>query len=146
MLNFFPVFDSSASLEQGEFIFVVDRSGSMRGSNIKSARETLVLFLKSLPDGCYFNVIGFGSAFKKLFTKSEVYSDRTLDEACSHAKSMDADLGGTEILCPLQDLFSQPLIKGYPRQVFILTDGGVGNTQQVIGLVRRNAHKARLTQ
>ena len=145
MLNFFPVFDSSASLEQGEYIFVVDRSGSM-GLNIKSARETLVLFLKSLPDGCYFNVIGFGSAFQKLFTKSEVYSDRTLDEACSHAKSMDADLGGTEILRPLQDVFSQPLIKGYPRQVFILTDGAVGNTQEVIGLVRRNAHKARLTQ
>ncbi|KAK3702964.1 hypothetical protein QZH41_012402 [Actinostola sp. cb2023] len=143
MLNFFPEFDSSASLDRGEFIFVVDRSGSMSGSNIKSARETLLLFLKSLPEGCYFNVIGFGSSFIKLFPKSKSYDDSSLNHACSLGESMEADLGGTNILAPLQDVFSQPLIKGYPRQVFLLTDGGVGNTQQVIELVRTNATSAR---
>ncbi|XP_031572137.1 von Willebrand factor A domain-containing protein 5A-like [Actinia tenebrosa] len=143
MLNFFPEFDISASLERGEFLFVIDRSGSMNGAKIRSARETLLLFLKSLPDSCYFNVIGFGSSFQKLFTKSEVYSDSSVDVACSHAQSMQADLGGTEILRPLQDVFSEPLIKGYPRQVFLLTDGEVGNTQQVIDLVARNAFKLR---
>ena len=143
MLNFFPEFHSSAALERGEFIFVVDRSGSMSGSSIKSARETLLLFLKSLPDDCYFNVVGFGSSFKMLFKKSEAYSDATVDKACSHARSMGADLGGTEILAPLKAVFSQPLIKGYPRQVFLLTDGEVGNTQQVIDLTRSNANKAR---
>ncbi|KAK3709333.1 hypothetical protein QZH41_019194, partial [Actinostola sp. cb2023] len=143
MLNFFPELDSSASLDRGEFIFVVDRSGSMSGSNIKSARETLLLFLKSLPEGCYFNVIGFGSSFTKLFPKSKSYDDSSLNRACSHGESMEADLGGTEILAPLQDVFSQPLIKGYPRQVFLLTDGDVGNTQQVIELVRTNATSAR---
>ncbi|KAK3726600.1 hypothetical protein QZH41_002609 [Actinostola sp. cb2023] len=132
MLNFFPELDSSAT---GEFIFVVDRSGSMSGSNIKSARETLLLFIKSLPEGCYFNVIGFGSSFTKLFPKSESYDDSSLNRACSHGESMQADLGGTKILAPLQDVFSQPLIKGFPRQVFLLTDGEVRNTQQVIELV-----------
>ncbi|KAK3729136.1 hypothetical protein QZH41_005822 [Actinostola sp. cb2023] len=126
MLNFFPELDSSASLDRGEFIFVVDRSGSMGiESRIKNARETLLLFLKSLPEGCYFNVIGFGSSFEKLFPKSESYDDSSLNRACSHGESMEADLGGTEILAPLQDVFSQPLIKGYPRQVFLLTDGEV---------------------
>ncbi|KAK3729137.1 hypothetical protein QZH41_005821 [Actinostola sp. cb2023] len=144
MLNFFPELDSSASLDRGEFIFVVDRSGSMGiESRIKNARETLLLFLKSLPEGCYFNVIGFGSSFEKLFPKSESYDDSSLNRACSHGESMEADLGGTEILAPLQDVFSQPLIKGYPRQVFLLTDGGVRNTQQVIELVRTNATRAR---
>lgn len=143
MLNFFPEFHNSASLERGEFIFIVDRSGSMGSSKIQSARQTLLLFLKSLPENCYFNVVGFGSSFEKLFESSERYNDASLQHACSHSEIMQANLGGTEILSPLREVFSQPLIKGYPRQIFLLTDGEVSNTQDVIDLVRLNANKAR---
>ena len=142
MLNFFPELPSGSS-EVGEFIFVVDRSGSMSGDGIKNARETLLLFLKSLPDGCHFNVLGFGSSYDHLFKTSELYNDESVEKACNHAQNLQADLGGTEILEPLKWVFKQPLIKGAPRQVFLLTDGEVGNTQQVIDLVRQNASTAR---
>ena len=142
MLNLFPKFPSD-SLTVGEFIFIVDQSGSMSGNRIKSASETLLLFLKSLPSGCHFNVVGFGSHHILLFKKSEKYSDKSVEKACTYAKKMAADLGGTEILEPLKWVFSQPLMKGAPRQVFLLTDGGVGNTQQVIELVKKNASSAR---
>lgn len=142
MLNFFPEFPNVSS-EIGEFIFVVDRSGSMTGDGILNARNTLLLFLKSLPDGCFFNVIGFGSSFECLFNQSEKYDDKTVETACNLAKKMEADLGGTQILEPLKWVFKQPLVKGAPRQVFLLTDGAVSNTQQVIELVRRNAATAR---
>ena len=42
-------------------------SGSMNGDRIKNAKEALFLFLKSLPAGCYFNVISFGSSYSSLF-------------------------------------------------------------------------------
>lgn len=143
MLNFFPEFKSSESSEKGEFVFVVDRSGSMSGSKNNSARETLLLFLKSLPDGCYFNVVGFGSRYTTLFKKSQLYNDENLKEATKLAETMQADLGGTEILAPLEWVFSQPLVKGHPRQLFLLTDGEVGNTQQVINLVQKHSKTAR---
>lgn len=51
--------------ESLEAIFILDRSGSMSGSNMKKARETLQLFLRSLPsENTYFNVVGFGSTFQ----------------------------------------------------------------------------------
>ena len=36
---------------------------------------------------------------------------------------MEADLGGSEILDPLQAVFELPAIEGYVRQVFVITDG-----------------------
>ena len=143
MLNFFPEFKSPESSEKGEFVFVVDRSGSMSGSRNNSAKETLLLFLKSLPDGCYFNVVGFGSRYTTLFKKSQLYNDSNLKQATDLAQSMQADLGGTEILAPLKWVLSQVPVKGHPRQLFLLTDGEVGNTDQVINLVQKHSNTTR---
>ena len=93
MLNFFPQFKSSKAA--CEFIFLVDRSGSMSGEFIKSARETLILFLKSIPPGCSFNIIGFGSNYESLFPSSVPYNQENLDRAIQHAECVEADLGGT---------------------------------------------------
>ncbi|XP_068729632.1 von Willebrand factor A domain-containing protein 5A-like [Montipora capricornis] len=143
MLNLYPEFKNPESSEIGEFVFVIDRSGSMDGSRIKSARDTLLLFLKSLPDGCYFNVVGFGSSFTTLFKKSQLYDDENLKKATDLAQSLEADLGGTEILQPLQWVFSQPPVKGHPRQLFVLSDGGVGNTAEVLQLVKKHSSTTR---
>jgi len=53
-----------------EFIFLLDRSGSMSGTRIENAKMALILFLKSLPPGSYFNVVSFGENFDKLFDES----------------------------------------------------------------------------
>ena len=37
-------------------------------------------------------------------------------------------MGGTEILAPLEWALQQPVIDGYSRQIFLLTDGEVGLT------------------
>ena len=143
MLNFFPEFKSSKAA--CEFIFLVDRSGSMGGEFIKSARETLILFLKSIPPGCSFNIIGFGSNYESLFPSSVPYNQENLDRAIQHAECVEADLGGTELLPPLQFIFGQRLLKGLPRQVFVLTDGSVSNTEACIQEVKRNVESARYT-
>ena len=47
------------------FIFLIDQSGSMSGSPMRLVSESLLFFLQSLPKGSYFQLIGFGSSFKK---------------------------------------------------------------------------------
>jgi hypothetical protein len=39
---------------------------------IKTAKEALKLFLHSLPDGSFFNVVSFGTNFEYLFNESVV--------------------------------------------------------------------------
>ncbi|KAF1393785.1 hypothetical protein PFLUV_G00019650 [Perca fluviatilis] len=70
MLSLYPEFPQAVMSSYpscAEFVFLLDRSGSMAGSRIKNARETLLLLLKSLPMGCYFNIYSFGDCYEHIF-------------------------------------------------------------------------------
>ncbi|XP_060552028.1 von Willebrand factor A domain-containing protein 5A-like [Ruditapes philippinarum] len=140
MISFHPDLKEVAMATNGEYIFVIDRSGSMDGDRIANAKEALFLFLKSLPSNCYFNIISFGSQYSSLFSSgSKKYTRSRLTKAIRVQKLMNADMGGTEILKPLEYVFNNKPIPSHPRRVFILTDGQVGNTDAVIGLVRKES-------
>lgn len=141
MLNFFPKFDTKRAA--CEFIFVIDRSGSMRGECMRNAKETLKLFLKSIPPGCHFNIIGFGSTHVVMFPESMAYTQASLDRAVTEIGEMFANLGGTQLLPPLRYINSQPPLPGLPRQVFVLTDGAVSNTAACIQEVKKHTSHTR---
>ncbi|KAM9318638.1 von Willebrand factor A domain-containing protein 5A-like [Pholidichthys leucotaenia] len=146
MVSLYPEFPRSVMSSFatcGEFVFLMDRSGSMEGSKIKSARDTLLLLLKSLPMGCYFNIYSFGSTYEYMFPKSVEYSQKTMKESLKEVEQIDANLGGTEILKPLTQIYNQPCIPRQPRQLFVFTDGEVENTKEVIDLVKKNSSSHR---
>ncbi|XP_039478711.1 von Willebrand factor A domain-containing protein 5A-like isoform X2 [Oreochromis aureus] len=146
MVSLYPEFPQSVMSSMascGEFVFLMDRSGSMSNTRIRSAKDTLLLLLKSLPMGCYFNIYGFGSRYEHIFPKSVEYTQQTMEEALKSVEQMQADLGGTEILEPLKHIYSQPCIPSQPRQLFVFTDGEVGNTKEVIDLVKKNSDSHR---
>ena len=162
MLSFAPQFEESQDFddEVHEFVFLVDRSGSMGHGGrshqhrpIDQCRNALQLFLRSLPEGCQFNIVGFGSTFTKLFSSSRAYDAANLDEASRHVAAIDSNMGGTEILQPLKAILAESgptgdnVCKGNSklmRKLFLLTDGAVGNTQEVIRTVKENAGHTRV--
>jgi len=113
-----------------EFLFVIDCSGSMGSEDkIGLARKAMLLFLKSLPVNCRFNIIRFGSSFAALFNDqvTREYNETNVREAEAMIKKMNADLGGTELLAPLDWLKKEKPSTGCARQIFLLTDGEVSN-------------------
>ncbi len=108
------------------FVFIVDRSGSMSGSNISVTKEALVLFLKSLPPGSRFDIISFGDQFSHMCQdqKGFEYNDKNVEHALSLIKNFKADFGGTEIYQPLQSAIDKLQSSG-PKKIFLLTDGEV---------------------
>uniref|UniRef100_A0A3B5Q429 von Willebrand factor A domain-containing protein 5A-like n=1 Tax=Xiphophorus maculatus TaxID=8083 RepID=A0A3B5Q429_XIPMA len=155
MVSLYPEFPQSVMSSRaacGEFVFLMDLSGSMgcpmnnstpQETRISSARDTLLLLLKSLPMGCYFNIYSFGSSFEHIFPKSVEYSEKTMKEALEKVEKMESNLGGTEILRPLNHIYSQACIPKHPRQLFVFTDGEVRNTKEVTDLVKNNADSHR---
>jgi Ca-activated chloride channel family protein len=127
-----------------EIIFLVDRSGSMEGTSITEVRNALQLCLRSMIAGCRFNIIGFGSRHEPLFPGTRAYDESSLAEASAHVGAMQADMGGTEILPALRFALEQPRGGALPRQVVVLTDGQVTNTDAVLALAKQHAAGARI--
>ena len=111
---------------KGNFIFLIDRSGSMYGGRIQMAKQSLIYFLKSLQEnGSKFNIISFGSKFKSLFNENKLVNDENINEALKLVMNFDADMGGTEIKNALDHIYSKLVEKELSNRIFIMTDGAV---------------------
>lgn len=119
-----------------EYVFLVDRSGSMEGGRIEAVKAALQILLRSLPTRkTTFNIISFGSSFSPLWQKSQVYGTDTVEEASKHIDTMEADLGGTEIRDALDFAFKKrntAEVNGDKpaTSVFVLTDGEAWDIDQ----------------
>lgn len=54
------------------------------------------------------------------------------------AETMQANLGGTDVLAPLTRIFKQPVVGSGQCQVFLLTDGEVPDTAAVLDIGRQH--------
>lgn len=72
------------NIPQQEYIFLVDRSGSMNGGRIATAKRALVMLLRALPmSGTTFNIFSFGNDCDSLWGESQVYNEENLQTAVS---------------------------------------------------------------
>ena len=69
----------------------------MDGDRIEMAKESLMYFLKSLPNTqSKFNVISFGSNYEIVFDNFVDITEENVNKAIETSNTFDADLGGTE--------------------------------------------------
>ena len=76
--------DVSTSIDSNyQFIFVVDRSGSMGcNSRMQITKDAMRLFMQSLPSKCDFGVISFGSNADWMFRSNTLeYNNQSRDES-----------------------------------------------------------------
>jgi len=142
MINLFP--DPGRFARQPcEYIFLLDRSGSMAGGSIAQALDALRLALRSMEAGDAFNIIGFGSRHEMMFPHSQPYAQASLEQATRVLENWDANLGGTELLAPLQAALAAKAGE-LPRQLMLLTDGQVSNEAACIAAVAAHAGSVRM--
>lgn len=126
-----------------EVIFVVDVSGSMDGPSLKQAKEALEYAVSRLMPEDRFNIITFNDTVAKLFKYPVTGSSEHIREAVGFINGLEAT-GSTEIAPALYEALDGSTSLNRIRQVIFLTDGCVGNEQQLFQTVRERLGGSRL--
>ena len=140
-----PVGTSAPKRQPREAIFVIDNSGSMAGESIKQAKAALLMALRDLKPGDKFNLIRFDDTLTKLFDDAVPADAAHITVATKYVDNLDAN-GGTEIYPALKAALvdTTPNDKSRLRQVIFLTDGAVGNEDQVLAEIGKSLGRSRL--
>ena len=145
LLTLFPPFGVKADEKRlpREVIYVIDTSGSMEGTSIVQAKSALHMALGQLAPEDRFNVIQFNSSTELLFPSSREASVKNIVAARRYVDKLQAN-GGTEMVPAMQAALEAPAKEGYLRQVMFMTDGSVGNEDQLFKLIQRKLGHSRL--
>jgi Ca-activated chloride channel homolog len=145
LLTIFPPVGAQASEKRlpREAVFVIDTSGSMHGASLDQATKALHLALKQLTREDRFNVIQFNSVTDTLFASPREASEKNLEAARKFVDKLRAT-GGTEMAPALHAALDAPAKEGYLRQVVFMTDGSVGNEDELFGLIQKKLGRSRL--
>lgn len=127
-----------------QFIFVLDRSGSMGGQPIAQARNALRACLRTLNPQDEFAIQLFDNVVEWYQPRFSPVTQAEIDKADQFLAAVEGR-GGTEIIGALQAAFTfsrQP--EGRLRYIVFLTDGAVSATERALAEISRKLGKARL--
>jgi Ca-activated chloride channel family protein len=139
LAGFTPKFSAPAPARSIKI--VVDCSGSMGGESILQARQALMRTLDRLRPEDHFNIILFGSFCIALFNRQEPADSTHLEAAFTLTRSMDANMGGTEMEDALEKALNSASPAGMPEDILLITDGQVWDMGAVAGKLAKKRHR-----
>ncbi|KAL4509942.1 hypothetical protein ABPG72_010135 [Tetrahymena utriculariae] len=137
--SLFKATQNEIELMKAEFLLLIDRSGSMSGSNIETAKQSLIFFLKSLPEGSIYNIVSFGTDYRIMYPQSVQFNDQNLQDSIDKIQTFSADMGGTNISQALKYLmYNLQDQYGLRKKIYIITDGEFQDYQLALEIVKQN--------
>ena len=130
-----------------DFIFILDRSGSMKGRKIEQAKKALRFCVNNLNDGDRFNLILFNTNIES-FSKELVPIKKERENAIAFIEDIEGN-GGTNINDALLTSLSEKPDPTRPRIVVFLTDGeatvGTTDTELILkNVAKMNKNESRI--
>ena len=140
-----PIVAPTAQAHPREITFVIDNSGSMEGSSMPQAKDSLLYGLAQLAPTDRFNVIRFDDTMDNLFGSAVQADAQHIAQAKGFVSGLNAS-GGTEMLPPMKAALvdANPNDKTYLRQIVFITDGAIGNEQQLFDAIAKGRGRTRV--
>ena len=126
-----------------EMVFVLDCSGSMNGRPIAQAREAVGRALRHLQPADTFQIIRFSNDASQLGGTPLAANKSNIDRGLRYLHSLRAD-GGTMMIEGIKAALDFPHDPRRFRFVTFLTDGYIGNDQEVLAEMHRRLGSSRV--
>jgi Ca-activated chloride channel family protein len=140
LASFQPFIPGLQSPRRLDLVVVVDCSGSMQGDSIAQACAALQSLLERLTPADRLAMLGFGSSIWEWADHLQICKKDVMTEARSFARSLQANLGGTEI-GPALGRARQILGRSRDGHILLITDGEVSNWQSIVSKASRSRHR-----
>jgi len=126
-----------------EMLYLIDISGSMSGTSIQQAREALLQALDRLTPADRFGIVAFNHSYYEFASQPLTANPENVAAARRYVQGLEAN-GGTEMLPALLHVMQKPETSGSLRHIVLLTDGDLGNEEQIFAALRHDLGGARL--
>ena len=143
LLAAFPPSAPSNERPPVEMHYIIDISGSMAGTSIEQAQGALLEALDRLRPIDRLGILAFNNAYREFSAEPLQATPENVDAARRFVKHLSAN-GGTEMLPALIHVMTKPEAPGYVRSIILLTDGDLGNEEQIFAAMRQSLGAARL--
>jgi Ca-activated chloride channel family protein len=141
LASFLPPAPTAPAPERGLRVkLLVDCSGSMAGDSIGQARRAVARLLERLGTRDRIDLSRFGSTVRHL-SAMEAATPAHLARCHRWARELEADLGGTEMLGALREVFARGEADDEGADVFLITDGEVHQADEIVALARRHRQR-----
>jgi len=140
-----PATKTNAQRRDRETIFVIDNSGSMSGDSMDQAKQGLLLALDRLAPTDEFNIVRFDDTMELVFQTAVPANEQNLARARRFVSNLEAN-GGTEMLPALRAALVDNDRENTEevRQVVFITDGAIGNEDQLFAAIHDDLGRSRL--
>lgn len=115
-----------------EMVFVLDCSGSMRGKPMAQAKAAISHALQSLTPRDTFQIIQFSNNASQLGAEPVIATEANIKRGLDYLATLSGS-GGTQMIEGIKAALDFPHDEGRFRLVSFMTDGFIGNEQQILG-------------
>jgi Ca-activated chloride channel homolog len=121
-----------------DVVFLMDTSGSQQGDPLVKSKELMRRFIQGFNPNDTFTIIDFANTAQALSTTPLANTTQNRQLAINYIDKLQAN-GGTELLNGIQAVMNFPAAAtGRLRSIVLITDGYIGNENEVLALVQRS--------
>ncbi|MBE9227673.1 after-VIT domain-containing protein [Phormidium sp. LEGE 05292] len=121
-----------------DVVFLIDTSGSQSGAPLMQCQELMRRFINGLNPNDTFSIIDFSNTTQHLSPVPLANTAQNRSLAINYINRLNAS-GGTELLRGIRAVLNFPVTDpGRLRSIVLLTDGYIGNENQILAEVQQN--------